>query len=391
MSLGLIQLAVTGTVSGLANNQAANTALEALATLLAGGTAPTAVNTGLSSVAGVPWRDTSVTPNVLRLRNDADTAFLALLMIDQAAGVSAPYLGGVNPQTGTSYALAATDLGKLVTFTNASAIAVSIVQATTAGFTKGAWWAVKCLSGSTGSVTITPTTSTIDGGASLVVRPGFSAIIWSDGANYFSICIPPGMVGDSGSGGRTGLVPAPASGDAAAAKFLKADGTWAVPAGTAQEETGVIKMWPTGTAPSGYLLCDGSAVSRTTYAALFAVISTTFGAGDGSTTFNLPPFSGRMPVGVDAGAVRIAGAASIGATGGSQYLQNHAHSGASISLTTGANSNPGAAYNGGTGNTPAGDGHTHSVSGTTGNTGNPTSATVSQMNPFLAINFIIKT
>lgn len=46
--------------------------------------------------------------------------------------------------------------------------------------------------------------------------------------------------------------------------------------------------------PSGYLLCDGSAVSRTTYAALFAVIGTTYGVGDGSTTFNLPDATGKL-------------------------------------------------------------------------------------------------
>jgi len=51
---------------------------------------------------------------------------------------------------------------------------------------------------------------------------------------------------------------------------------------------GEIAAWPTGAAPAGYLLCDGSAVSRTTYAALYAVIGTTYGVGDGSTTFNLP-------------------------------------------------------------------------------------------------------
>lgn len=51
---------------------------------------------------------------------------------------------------------------------------------------------------------------------------------------------------------------------------------------------GVISMYAGTTAPSGYLLCDGSAVSRSTYSALFAVISTSFGVGNGSTTFNLP-------------------------------------------------------------------------------------------------------
>lgn len=51
---------------------------------------------------------------------------------------------------------------------------------------------------------------------------------------------------------------------------------------------GVISMYAGNTAPSGYLLCDGSAVSRTTYSTLFAVIGTNYGSGNGTTTFNLP-------------------------------------------------------------------------------------------------------
>ncbi len=52
--------------------------------------------------------------------------------------------------------------------------------------------------------------------------------------------------------------------------------------------SGMITPYAGASAPAGFLLCDGSAVSRTTYAALFSVTSTTYGAGDGSTTFNLP-------------------------------------------------------------------------------------------------------
>jgi len=52
--------------------------------------------------------------------------------------------------------------------------------------------------------------------------------------------------------------------------------------------SGEILLWATQTAPTGFLLCDGSAISRTTYATLFSSIGTTYGAGDGSTTFNLP-------------------------------------------------------------------------------------------------------
>lgn len=60
---------------------------------------------------------------------------------------------------------------------------------------------------------------------------------------------------------------------------------------------GVVLPYAGASAPTGFLLCDGSAVSRTTYSALFAIISTTFGVGDGSTTFNLPDMRSRMPIG----------------------------------------------------------------------------------------------
>ncbi len=62
---------------------------------------------------------------------------------------------------------------------------------------------------------------------------------------------------------------------------------------------GVICMWSTAVAPNGFLLCRGQAVSRTTYARLYAVIGTTYGAGNGSTTFNVPNLQGRVPVGQD--------------------------------------------------------------------------------------------
>ena len=59
--------------------------------------------------------------------------------------------------------------------------------------------------------------------------------------------------------------------------------------------TGVVQAFAGSTTPQGWLLCDGSAVSRTTYAALFAVIGTTYGAGNGSTTFNLPNLTVQPP------------------------------------------------------------------------------------------------
>jgi microcystin-dependent protein len=64
---------------------------------------------------------------------------------------------------------------------------------------------------------------------------------------------------------------------------------------------GAVSMFAANAAPSGWLECDGAAVSRTTYAALFAVVGTTWGAGDGSTTFNLPDLRGEFVRGWDHG------------------------------------------------------------------------------------------
>ena len=93
---------------------------------------------------------------------------------------------------------------------------------------------------------------------------------------------------------------------------------------------GKIGYWGTS-APPGWLMCDGAAVSRTTYARLFAVIGTAAGTGDGSTTFNVPDYRGRTSIGVDAATGRITSAsvgggnaAAIGGTGG---FQTHTLSG----------------------------------------------------------------
>lgn len=60
---------------------------------------------------------------------------------------------------------------------------------------------------------------------------------------------------------------------------------------------GSMLIWTTNTAPTGYLECDGSPVSRTTYASLFAIIGTSWGSGDGTTTFNIPDMRGYFPRG----------------------------------------------------------------------------------------------
>lgn len=89
------------------------------------------------------------------------------------------------------------------------------------------------------------------------------------------------------------------------------------------------------TPPPLWLLADGSAVSRTVYADLFAAVGTTWGSGDGSTTFNLPDFRGRSTFGADAmggtaanrlTTASIGTAAVVGVGGGHELLQSHNHS-----------------------------------------------------------------
>jgi microcystin-dependent protein len=98
---------------------------------------------------------------------------------------------------------------------------------------------------------------------------------------------------------------------------------------------GEVKNWPSNTLPANYQWANGQALSRTTFSALFAVYGTQFGAGDGSTTFNVPDLRGNVAAGVDAmGGAAAAGrltTASIGVTAalgtiaGNQLLQSHSH------------------------------------------------------------------
>ena len=79
--------------------------------------------------------------------------------------------------------------------------------------------------------------------------------------------------------------------------------------------TGMMAPFAMPTAPPGWLVCDGSAVDRTIYAALFSQIGTLWGSGDGSTTFNLPPLVNRFLVGAGTLAFGTA-TGSIPLTGG---------------------------------------------------------------------------
>ena len=87
--------------------------------------------------------------------------------------------------------------------------------------------------------------------------------------------------------------------------------------------TGMVVPYAGAAAPDGWLLCQGQAVSRTTYAQLFSVIGTTYGSGDGSTTFNLPDMRGRVAVGSDANLGAAAGVQSVSLTAAQNGPHNH--------------------------------------------------------------------
>lgn len=82
--------------------------------------------------------------------------------------------------------------------------------------------------------------------------------------------------------------------------------------GNGELPAGTMQMFAGNTIPAGWLLCDGSAISRTDYSELFEVIGTTYGAGDGSTTFNLPNLIDRFLQGsATAGTYKAAGLPNI--------------------------------------------------------------------------------
>jgi len=171
--------------------------------------------------------------------------------------------------------------------------------------------------------------------------------------------------------------------------------------------TGIIIPWTTTSAPTGFLECTGAAISRSTYSALFAVVGTTYGAGDGSSTFNLPDLQNNVVISKSPGkSLASTGGADTVAQGGScsgnlanhtlveSELPSHDHQqafasqAANIQNTMGmgqsATRNPTATFNQPT--TGGGGAHNHNIVGL-GFTG----ATNSVLQPYMALMYVIKT
>tara|TARA_R100001509_G_scaffold152924_1_gene113518 strand:- start:894 stop:1472 length:579 start_codon:yes stop_codon:yes gene_type:complete len=169
--------------------------------------------------------------------------------------------------------------------------------------------------------------------------------------------------------------------------------------------TGSVIPWGATSIPSGFLECDGSAVSRSTYATLFGVIGTTYGTGDGSSTFNLPNIADNVVVGKSpskniastGGANTVASSGNVGGNSGNttlstSQLPSHSHpaTGRAANHQAHAQNNSGGSprypnSNSNSGNSGGSGAHSHGLSGTF--TGNATSV----LQPYLTVIYIIKT
>lgn len=131
--------------------------------------------------------------------------------------------------------------------------------------------------------------------------------------------------------------------------------------GAVSAPAGTVNPYAGSTAPTGWLLCAGQAVSRTTYADLFSAISTTYGTGDGSTTFNLPDLRGRVVAGIDnMGGTSASRLTSTTITSGATTLGNNGGAQTHTLTTTEMPSHT---------HTP--DAHSHDIYGATGGGGTP--------------------
>ena len=162
----------------------------------------------------------------------------------------------------------------------------------------------------------------------------------------------------------------------------------AVDASASADLTGEVRMFAGATAPARWLLCQGQAVSRTTYKRLFAVIGTSYGAGDGTTTFNLPNMEGNVPAGMkhdDAAFHELGhsgGAAAVTLTAAQSGIPAHGHNIMAGTALGGANYGTFAV-----GTTSSSGPQGSDISG-----GGPTNAAEAHTNlqPYLCLNFIIR-
>jgi len=164
-------------------------------------------------------------------------------------------------------------------------------------------------------------------------------------------------------------------------------GAWGPASAGTTVQPGVIQPFGGATIPVGWLLCNGQAISRTTYAPLFAVIGTSYGIGDGSTTFNVPDMRGKVPVGLDG----TSDFPTLGVSGGEKAhtlttpeMPSHQHQQfyASNAISAGGGSSVGGMTSSGATGATAAQQYVAAVGG---------GGAHNNLQPYLTVNFIIST
>ncbi len=190
--------------------------------------------------------------------------------------------------------------------------------------TSNKFYAVK--NTTTGSQSIVVKTAA---GTGVTLANGFTQLMYCDGTNVVLASIPinatNGNVSVSGAAAIAGNTTI--GGNLAVTGTITVAGGDIIPAGVIWEYGGA-------TAPTGWLLCNGAAVSRTTYAALFAIIGTAYGNGDGSTTFNVPDRRDRVGVGAGSSYSRGQTGGAVTATTSTDGSHNHTGNTGGTTLST---------------------------------------------------------
>jgi len=285
--------------SGASVRSDLNAVFDAIKTLNSGGSDPS------NTSAFMPYVDTADSNN-LKIRNAANNAFVTVGSVDSANLGLLPRAGG----TMTGQLLADDSSGAsspALSFDGDTDTGIFRVGANTIGFATA------------GVERVEISDSGLDMSNGLPIR--FQD---SSGAPFVALKSP-----SSVSSNVTFTLPAA---DGSAGEFLKTDGSGNLSFSIVQGvPSGSVFCMAVATVPSGYLECNGAAVSRTTYSALFAIIGTAYGAGNGSSTFNLPDLRGEFVRGFDNGKGTDSGR-SI-ATSQSATNASHNHS-VSVSGTT---------------------------------------------------------
>ena len=381
-------------------------------------TATTATNLAGGSAGTIPYQSAAGTTSQLA----AGTSGYLL----KSNGAAAPsWLSTVpvaNGGTGATTAaaartgLGATTLGgNMFTLTNPSAVTFPRFNADNTVSALSAADFRTAIGAGTGGGTVTSVTGTspisVSSGTTTPVISLSTVPVTSGGTGSTAATVQGGVVYGSSSSSMASTA-AGTSGQVLTSNGTSAP-TWSSTASIGVAPVGSIMIWAGSTAPTGWLLCDGTAYSTAAYPALYAVIGTTYGSGSG--TFLVPNLKGKIPVGLDASQTQFD---VRGETGGEKThiistaeLPAHNHGvGTLATSNTGSHTHPYTAPNNSptsdkadddgcsscipitprtvAGTTSSSGDHTHSISGSTANSGSGTAMNVLQ--PYIVLYYIIK-